>query len=520
MDPRDGHRECPHCLGVAHLVEDIEKPCLAAAELPLEERKRRAKMVEETARRKAALPPPEVGGSRHGPKQSRSRKRVHSPEHHRGRGPEKSAWPGSEQQGQPEDAQLKILAAIQGLSERLDRIEAQRPRVAPATDPQGLTAASQGELPSYQEERMDSVDVLSLYAHSSFAGSAGRSEATPEDEKLDSSLGGMESERGSGQDTETPALDVVSKILSAAKIVGLSVPAEAPSSVEGVWAGISQPQPAVSVPAAADYLQMLRKAWNSPAAAPQFNAGCRRLTRPHFAPDSGLADMPPVEGEMAALTSLGPERVTANPRCPVKECHKTDSLVCRTYNAATRAARSGNALAILLAAIRKTVSQEDRDTMSLIDAALVTHAQLTRDMGAAMSSAMLARRQVWLAQTTLPETIRKELTNLPVVPGRVFHPDSQGLLDKAEKSRRTRDSVQRTFHRHSASNYRARGGPQPPPQVSWSRSSDRRQGPDMGASGEAARQSSQRQRYASRLGPRGTPQKRRTPRGPGPQGSA
>ncbi len=153
--------------------------------------------------------------------------------------------------------------------------------------------------------------------------------------------------------------------------------------------GISQAQPSVSVPAAADYLQMLRKAWNSPAAAPQFNAGCRRLSRP---PDTGLAEMPPVEREMAALTSLGPERVTANPRCPVKECHKTDSLVCRTYNAATRAARSSNALAILLAAIRKTVSQEEQDTLNLIDGALVTHAQLTRDIGVAMSSAMLARR--------------------------------------------------------------------------------------------------------------------------------
>ncbi len=47
MDPRDGHGECPYCLGVAHLVEDIENPCHAASELPLEERRRRAQLVEE-----------------------------------------------------------------------------------------------------------------------------------------------------------------------------------------------------------------------------------------------------------------------------------------------------------------------------------------------------------------------------------------------------------------------------------------------------------------------------------------
>ncbi|XP_030272829.1 uncharacterized protein LOC115581680 [Sparus aurata] len=120
-----------------------------------------------------------------------------------------------------------------------------------------------------------------------------------------------------------------------------------------------------------------------------------------YAPDTGIGDMPPVEREMAALTSLGPERVTANPRCPVKECEKTDRLVCRSYNAATRAAHSGNALAILLAALRRTANPEDQDTMSLIDSALVTHSQLTRDVGVVMSSAMMSRRQIWACWTKL-----------------------------------------------------------------------------------------------------------------------
>ena len=106
--------------------------------------------------------------------------------------------------------------------------------------------------------------------------------------------------------------------------------------------------------------------------------------------------------------------------------------MCRSYNAAARAARSGNALAILLAAIRKTLGPEDQDTMSLVDSALITHSQLTRDVGAAMSSAVLARRQVWLAQTSLPEGVRKDLIKMAVVPGKVFHPDSQGVFDSAE----------------------------------------------------------------------------------------
>lgn len=47
--------------------------------------------------------------------------------------------------------------------------------------------------------------------------------------------------------------------------------------------------------------------------------------------------------------------------------------------------------------------------MNLTDGTLVTHTQVTRDMGVAISLAMLACWQLWLAQTTLSESIRKDL---------------------------------------------------------------------------------------------------------------
>ena len=118
---------------------------------------------------------------------------------------------------------------------------------------------------------------------------------------------------------------------------------------------------------------------------------------------------------------------------------------------------SGNALAILLAALTRTTNPEDQDTMSLIDSGLVTHSQLTRDVGVVMLSAMLSRRQIWLVQTSLPKNVRKELTNMPIVPERVFHPDSQGVLDKAKQSCCTRNCVRRTFSRPTAPRYWPRG---------------------------------------------------------------
>ncbi len=149
---------------------------------------------------------------------------------------------------------------------------------------------------------------------------------------------------------------------------------------------------------------------------------------------------------MAALTSLEPDRVTSIPHCSRKECDKTDCLVCRTYNAVARAARAGNAVAILLQALRRTAITRDQDTRNLIEAALSAHSQLTRDSGAAMSSVTMARRPFWLAQMNLPENIKRELTNMPVEPGGVFHPDSQNDKDKQDKqSVRMQECVQRMF---------------------------------------------------------------------------
>lgn len=52
-------------------------------------------------------------------------------------------------------------------------------------------------------------------------------------------------------DGEPSPVDVVSRVRSVAKIVGLNAPVEAPDPVDGVWAGIPQSQH--SMPVARDY---------------------------------------------------------------------------------------------------------------------------------------------------------------------------------------------------------------------------------------------------------------------------
>ncbi|XDV45568.1 hypothetical protein PO909_013648 [Leuciscus waleckii] len=188
---------------------------------------------------------------------------------------------------------------------------------------------------------------------------------------------------------------------------------------------------------------MLRTAWKKLSQKPQFNAGCRQSANAHYPKETGLGVIPPVEQKCASWTTLGPAYASANPRCPKKECAKTDHLISQSFNATAHAARTGNALTILLASLRKTFSAEDQDSRNLVDSALAAHSQLTRDVKDAMSSAELCRSQVWLAQTSLPETIRNKLMNLPVIPSHVFNSDSQEVLDRTERSITMREAVQR-----------------------------------------------------------------------------
>ena len=129
MDPLDGHRECPTCLGMAYLMDDIENPCVAAVELPVEERVKRARWVEQSVRAGAVQPLPDQLNERGHTSRKAPQKRRHEHTPVRRRDSGKIQAPKSSQHpaGQQDDTQLQILAAIRGLSERLGRVEAQYP---------------------------------------------------------------------------------------------------------------------------------------------------------------------------------------------------------------------------------------------------------------------------------------------------------------------------------------------------------------------------------------------------------
>lgn len=454
------------CLGAAHVLEDVDNPCSAACDLSRGERQRRATLVcghtregQRERRRSPIQPPP---SSRHGRKRRHKRGQQRESPHRRpqGEAPSPAKRPAAASESGSTES-LQILSALQALSRRMDRLEGHR-----GSSPSSLPPGQEGSSAGRPEEERSDADVLSLYAPHMEVGFTG----VGDDPVEGSHSGSVEPTDRSLETEDVPASSLLSRVLSAANILGLAAPTPAPAPAGGIWEGVPRATPPPPMPVPDDYAAMLKSSWGKLNQRPQYNAGCRQLATASYPAETGLGDMPPVEPSMAALTSLGVAGVSANPRCPRKECAKTDRLATRTFNAAARAARMGNALAITLAALRRTLSPDDQDARALVDAALSSHSQLTRDVGDAMGSAVLCRRQVWLAQTSLPEGIKQELLNLPVAPGHVFHPGSQETLERAERTAASREAVQRacrkpapTARRAPGAGYRPRLPTRPPP---------------------------------------------------------
>ncbi|CAL8350747.1 unnamed protein product [Boreogadus saida] len=344
MSADNGHRECPDCLGAVHVLDDIDNPCSAAVDLSRGERLRRANQVrrhaqEGRAERRRRSPRSRKRGHKH------TRRHLEDRQYESPRRSDEEETPRPAKRPAPAEAagggraeSRHILAVLQALTERLGRLEEQR-------DPPSLPSGQEGlplRRPDSQDEREDEADdVLSLLV----------SQAT-EDTTGGAGRGGEPRTDSRGESTgvgETPVSSLMSRVLSAANILGLQPPTPDPVPQGGVWEGVSHISPSPSIPLGEDYTRMLMSSWGRALKWPQFNAGCRQLAMAVYPAETGLGDMPPVEASIASWTSLGPARVSSNLSCPCKECAKADRMVTRSFNASARAACTGNALAMTLA---------------------------------------------------------------------------------------------------------------------------------------------------------------------------
>ncbi|CAG5851064.1 unnamed protein product, partial [Menidia menidia] len=159
----------------------------------------------------------------------------------------------------------------------------------------------------------------------------------------------------------------------------------------------------------------------------------------HDSVQSGLDRMPAVEPAVASLIVSPDEALREDVRCPRAQCRITDGFLCKAYNAGARAGRLGNSLAHLMFALQDTGGADA--AVGFSDAALQAFALMTRELGRLMSFLVQARRQVWLAQSTLTETCRRTLRSVPVVPGELFGSAALEALQRTVQARQTRQQL-------------------------------------------------------------------------------
>ena len=462
LQVEDGHDVCPSCIGVAHLKEALINPCMNCAILPLSVREKRLRDVENLLAGEGhseRLPPSGVvsGGK------EKKRKRAFRDE--RGRSGQKRP-------------------ALQ--RHELDELRAEVER---------LRAIVQQELPPPQEdlglgEDNADVDAMSTRASDSMFHDGAYS---PRDDP---------SEQGSRGETEPASVQAEDGSETSRLSSGSAEAGEGPCALQAMLraalakAGMDEAAahvvsnpflkrrvtvPPFAVPPSPHYLSQLRQCWTNPDAPVRRDKDARTLASMKDADKNGLDHMPGVDQCIRAMVLSPDEALKRDARCPSAQCRVTDSLLSKAYDSAACMARMGNSLSVLLLAQSKMLESEPGGELSSVnDVALETFALMSRELGRVMSTLVVARRQVWLAQAPkLSDHCRKVLRQLPVVPGQLFGPEADKLLEDRQQSQQASEAFGqrgRGMVPHSARFAKPRGArdprrsayldPQPQP---WSR---------------------------------------------------
>ena len=83
-------------------------------------------------------------------------------------------------------------------------------------------------------------------------------------------------------------------------------------------------------------------------------------------------------------------------------------------------------------ALHSTLDSAPQDVAvsGLLGASVQALGAIASDCGRALGLLAHARRQVWLAQSPLPEGCRNSLRQLPLLPGHLFGPAAQEALER------------------------------------------------------------------------------------------
>ena len=218
--------------------------------------------------------------------------------------------------------------------------------LSPSPPPGAACSQSESASAAWEED----TDQVELQLHPSESSDGSLYSPTEEGARAETGDSGAV-ERESG---------LLADIRMAAYEAGLTAPTvtERPQLGQGVWAGVPLHRGDPPFPVAEGYASMLRRSWDTVIPTERWNPGCSVLRRLRYDPAAGLEAMPPVECEVIELTAP-PSKVESDPSLPDKDGRAADRLNVRSFDAAMRAARAGNLLAIALASARHQADNAD-----------------------------------------------------------------------------------------------------------------------------------------------------------------
>lgn len=438
MDVNDPHDNCPACLGIKHLREALTDPCIHCSQLPIQQRQARLAHLEgeadcllsstatekptHTAKRKSVLKAPQKTKK---PKRSGALER---------------------RVDVLSDSVTQIRELLLGMQPQL------QPQPMPlSVEPQPQAHLSQNDFHSDEEASLPASqpdpfiqplqrddDILSLAATATLFPMDMGDFSQPEDiTNLDSSA--TESGRESDDGTEASGIN---HTLSGAIRMALSKLNMEPLSRATMQTNrlcrLPMQSNDLTIPPCDDFIKMFTEALKE-ANTSRMDRATRLFAAMAEPSAAGLGPMPPVEPAVVSLVVSPDEALRTDPRCPSPECRRTDNLVCWAYNTQATMGRVLNTMAHVLLALQTTIQPSSDAAMSdLVDTALQGIGALAKQCGKSMGLLLQARRQIWVAQSPLPDAARNVLRQLPLAPGQLFGPAAQEALNRRQLASETR----------------------------------------------------------------------------------
>ncbi len=249
----------------------------------------------------------------------------------------------------------------------------------------------------------------------------------------------------SSQASEPGPMDPSDKAVIAMAAARAQTACQAPPPAASVFDRGSRRHRSEGLPVLPDFMSELQSSWKAPSstALPR-----TQLASIAGAEADGVATAPRV-GPTFAMLAGAVARAGRDANHPNKSCRATDNQLRRAYHSSALAAKLACTNSLLLLYLEGLLqdlasaapSDEMVEMLHVADMLLQGTSAHAQALGQSMASMVQARRQVWLAQSSLSDQDCIAVLAAPEVSGEVFGPPCEAALEQSRRVRELTRSV-------------------------------------------------------------------------------